>query len=592
MTQNTIQIDHVRISGFRGIHNMELNLPRIAVIIGPNNSGKTSVLKALQLALGNYAQYLSEEDFFIDQQDSRAEKIIIDIKLAPFKNGAIDKIFDEKWASLFGDKIKKEGDQEFVAVRTISKPDEIKGGFECHRHIMQRWPDFNSWKEEEPREKDKIRSHLQGISFISLDPQRDIYHELRDRSSFSGKILAGVKYDRSSTKKIENEIEKINKEAVEKSEDLTNFKDHLKQLSSMFHGEADVSISPLPKKIRDLSKHFSIHFGKKDKSIFSMEYHGMGTRSWASILATLAFIKSKAKKHQEEDELFFPLFVAEEPEAHLHPSAQKTLYHQIAKLEGQAIITTHSPYFAATANISDLRALSNSDSGVLAKTPSKNFLEEDVKKINREIISKSGELLFAKAWILCEGITEEQLIPAMFELRGAKTIFDLNISCVSVNGKNYLGFLKLAYNMGIPTHIISDNDDSTRQGVESEIKKLKQAIGSEREVEQLISASFLEKGNELETELLNELNLKAEIIESLILFETKDSSKPEYVKAKRKELESLSNKEILDKMKKKKAQYSGFLADIIRTNPNKKKPEDMTPQAVRECFDKILERFK
>lgn len=53
---NNIQIDCVRISGFRGIQNMEINLPRIAVLIGPNNSGKTSVLKALQLILGNYAQ--------------------------------------------------------------------------------------------------------------------------------------------------------------------------------------------------------------------------------------------------------------------------------------------------------------------------------------------------------------------------------------------------------------------------------------------------------------------------------------------------------------------------------------------------------
>ena len=592
--KNSVQIECVRISGFRGIQNMEISLPRIAVLIGLNNSGKTSFLKALQLALGNYAQYISEEDFFIDQKGIRVNEIIIDIKIAPFKDGAISESFDEGWAHSFGDKIKQEGERQFVAFRTTAKPDEAKGGFECLRHIMQRWPDFDSWKKETPSPKDKMRSRLSGVSFVSLKSQRDIFHELRDKSSFAGKILADVKYDSSSTEEIEKKIEEINQEAVEKSEDLKNFKKHLKKLSSMSYREADVSISPFPKKIRDLSKHFSIYFGKKDQPDFSMEYHGMGTRSWASILTTLAFIESRSRKHKAEDEPFFPLFAAEEPEAHLHPGAQKTLYRQIAGFEGQAVITTHSPYFAATADVLSLIALSNTESGVLAKNPSKTLSKGEIKKINREIISRRGELLFARAWVLFEGITEEQLVPAMFELKEKKTAFDLGISCIGADGKNYFGFLRLAYNMGIPAHIISDSDGSTKEEVESQINKLKKETGIEEEIDQLVSVSFLKNKNDFEMELLNELSLKDEIIEALILVEANDSENQRYIQAKRKEIESLSNEKILDKMRMKnnKASYASFLADIIRANPNKKKPEDMIPKAVIECFDKILERMK
>jgi putative ATP-dependent endonuclease of OLD family len=47
-----IQIDTVRISGFRGICNIEVTLPRVTVLLGQNNAGKTSIVKALQLALG------------------------------------------------------------------------------------------------------------------------------------------------------------------------------------------------------------------------------------------------------------------------------------------------------------------------------------------------------------------------------------------------------------------------------------------------------------------------------------------------------------------------------------------------------------
>lgn len=57
-----ILIDTIRVAGFRGIKNLEVSLPRITVLIGANNSGKTSLIKALQLAIGDYARFLSEED--------------------------------------------------------------------------------------------------------------------------------------------------------------------------------------------------------------------------------------------------------------------------------------------------------------------------------------------------------------------------------------------------------------------------------------------------------------------------------------------------------------------------------------------------
>jgi hypothetical protein len=39
--------------------------------------------------------------------------------------------------------------------------------------------------------------------------------------------------------------------------------------------------------------------------------------------------------------VFFPVLAIEEPEAHLHPNAQKQLYSQINSIAGQKIISTH-----------------------------------------------------------------------------------------------------------------------------------------------------------------------------------------------------------------------------------------------------------
>jgi hypothetical protein len=49
----SILIKTVRVAGFRGLENLEVELEQTTVLTGMNNTGKTSFLKALQIALGN-----------------------------------------------------------------------------------------------------------------------------------------------------------------------------------------------------------------------------------------------------------------------------------------------------------------------------------------------------------------------------------------------------------------------------------------------------------------------------------------------------------------------------------------------------------
>jgi len=95
----SILVDVVRIAGFRGVFNLEVTLPRVAVLIGANNSGKTSVIKALQLALGDHSRYLSEEDFHIDSGDTSVNNILVDVRVIPVGTDGLRKsIFDDEWA--------------------------------------------------------------------------------------------------------------------------------------------------------------------------------------------------------------------------------------------------------------------------------------------------------------------------------------------------------------------------------------------------------------------------------------------------------------------------------------------------------------
>jgi putative ATP-dependent endonuclease of the OLD family len=115
-----------------------------------------------------------------------------------------------------------------------------------------------------------------------------------------------------------------------------------------------IEITPFTKKVRDLNKGLTIYYTDNQDS-FSMEYHGMGTRSWSSLLTLKSFIYIAIEKCPKRGVCIFPCLAIEEPEAHLHPNAQKKLFGQIEAISGQKIISTHSPYISTTANLAQLR---------------------------------------------------------------------------------------------------------------------------------------------------------------------------------------------------------------------------------------------
>lgn len=583
-----VLVDKLRISGFRGIKDIEISLSRVALLIGMNNSGKTSVVKALQLALGDYSRYLTDEDFHIASDDTRCEEIIVDIRIVPTsEDGNRDQSFHEDWIQEFEDKIRAEANgYQFLALRTTACPDKVKGGFTVEHYALDRWP-TSSWKNEKTRKENQIRRRYDSLPFISVDAQRDIHQDLRDKTSFVGKVLSSVKYQESEIRQLEEMIAEINQEAVEKSEPLKRLKKQLNALNQSFEGSGQAELTPFPKKIRDLSKRFSIHFGESDKNSFSIEYHGMGTRSWASMLAVKAFIELMANNHKQEDQPFFPIITVEEPESHLHPNAQRTLYQQLTKDPlGQVIISTHSPYLPAISSLYEICGLKKTVDGICVRSLSPNLDSEEINMLRREIMRLRGEILFAKALILFEGPTEEQLVPAMFELYHGCPPFEKGVNCVSVNGKNYKPFLIFAFSFDIPVCIVSDNDGKTKKEVKSIIKKIKE----EQEFclnEQAFSLEFLSKGNDMEPELLKVLQLREEIIEALIAMKTRGN--PRYDEAKRKKLERMDDEDLLEEMDESKPAYASFLSDVIIKNPNGKKKNELIPKALIKSFKQIEE---
>lgn len=467
--QMDIQVDTIRISGFRGLRNVEVVLPRVAVLLGTNNSGKTSIIKAIQLALGDYSRYVAEEDLHISRDESRAEFILVDVRVVPVnEDGCRADKFSMAWTEHFGDHIQSTADgKQFVAIRTRSAQNLLKGGFETQRSTLDRWPDMRDWVDGKFRET-KLGGKRFNAPLVPIDAQRDIHIELKDKSSFVGKILSSISYDDGDVASLEEIIKAANDEAVAKSPELQNLKCHLEKLSQSFSGSGSAEITPLPKKIRDLSKHFSIHFGESAANSYSMEYHGMGTRSWASMLTVKSFLDVSAIKYAEDEQPFHPILAAEEPEAHLHPNAQKTLYCQLADSKRQIIVSTHSPYLAAMAAQEDLRHIRRKGDDVFVDMLRSDMDDEAKRRLQREVIHSRGEILFSNALILCEGETEEQALPLLFKKYFQCDPFVLGVSFIGVggSGKKYLPFLTFAKDFSIPVFVFSDGEAAAVKGLQ------------------------------------------------------------------------------------------------------------------------------
>jgi len=78
-----------------------MDLKSTTVLTGMNNVGKTSILKALHLAMGNRFA-VSIEDFNI-HDGIRVDKIIVDVRIIPVNDdGSHDANFNDDWEIYFG----------------------------------------------------------------------------------------------------------------------------------------------------------------------------------------------------------------------------------------------------------------------------------------------------------------------------------------------------------------------------------------------------------------------------------------------------------------------------------------------------------
>lgn len=496
-----IIIEQVRISNYRSLENIDVKLGMMNVLIGPNNSGKSNFLHALEIAV-NGSRDLSEEDIYIkDGERLKGNKqAIIDIKIVPIKDGKREKSFSEFWISVFTEDwiVTDETNGDYVGVRSIIGYDVLKNDYKLIRKPINDWGD-STQTAKVGSNKAYTRDMLDFLRAFYMDALRDVVNDLRDRRSFIGRATAKTDLTDEEVTILESQLNEINNKIVNSLSAIRETKDNISKIGVAVGGgeKSSVKIEPVSRKLSDLHKGMDISFQDGNAAAFSVTSHGMGTRSWISFLTLGSYVdyfhRLVRKDNENADD--YALLAMEEPEAHLHPQAQRQIYQQLLDFKGQKIVSTHSSDVLAQASLGDVIQF-NKINGctTVSRFDETKFDFNELSKIRREVLRSHGDLVFSNLIVLCEGITEEQALPVYFKEFFGTDIVNSCINIIGIGGQNYKSYLKFVHELNLNWCIFSDGEKAAVNCVRKAVKE----IGINEPVESLENIIILDNEHDFE----------------------------------------------------------------------------------------------
>jgi putative ATP-dependent endonuclease of the OLD family len=505
MGGKSMYISDLYIKNFRSIKDIHVKFNNGKnILIGKNNAGKSNIIKALNLLMGEKLptkNSINMKDFYAEEKmlDGKIvfehkRDLFIAVKLTGevSANESIKKVSYIK-QERFGINDWCRFEDNIVSISDNIKTDFID--FDSRNLETRKNNELDYWIKEKEEVifyiyakgdnsdsddinlihgmlvKDKIDdkyfrcfpiSKKLRDSFITssiLPAFRDPSSQLKVNNwTWYGKLLKSLWESRSE--EVSEEI-KTQSELIKNSTDkvfesaTSDLKEKLQELINYSY----ISFRMLPDTKDEIYKNISIYINDGFESQISDK--GSGIQS-ALIIGLFSYYCSTFHKTNS-------LLAVEEPELFLHPHARRMLSNKLdefvtlnQKYYNQVIIATHSQEFIRNTEIENIivvRKANNKSTNTYSLSSNKRTIQE-IQKIKQLLWSKNSELFFADKVILVEG-GEEYLIPAIADYSfGQKGILDKNnVSVIKVGGKSQFGiYLTLLRDLGIDYIVIADFD--------------------------------------------------------------------------------------------------------------------------------------
>lgn len=447
--------------------------PRLNVLIGENDSGKTAIIDAIKYVLNTKSLEtfrIDEKDFYEQVSDGKRERsseLRIECKFREFTPAEAGSFLE--WIGF-----DQENKYELTLCLTASKKDnriianikagqddeglQLDGEARENLKITYLKPLRDALSELTPGYKSRLAQILGGHSIFKTipknDPEVNEKHELENEAKKANDII------RDYFKiKIQDEKAgaKITKEIY----------DNLKALS--FEGAATMPAFELTdEELSDILKTL--------KLVNDSNKAGLGSLNKLYMAAEFLLLKQSKGRDLK-------LALIEEIEAHLHPQAQLKVIDALQKngddaiFDGQLILTTHSTTLASKVKLDNLILCHRNDVYPMFNDQKHTKLEQgDYEFLERFLDATKANLFFARGVIMVEGNAENILIPTIAELIG-RPLHDYGVSVVNVSSAYFFRYAKIfqrkdGKNLDIPVACISDLDiEMEEKGNEIKPKK-------------------------------------------------------------------------------------------------------------------------
>jgi putative ATP-dependent endonuclease of OLD family len=203
------------------------------------------------------------------------------------------------------------------------------------------------------------------------------------------------------------------------------------------------------------------------------------------------------------------IFAMEEPETAIPPYAQKRIVHEIRKLASQTLFTSHSPYVLEEYAIDETVVLARKSDGVLGQAAINLPDSVKPKRYRQEFRTRFCEGLLARRILVAEGATEAAAFPAvcrrLVELKPElySSLEALGICTIDAGGEDNIPDLARFYRLlGKRTFSICDKQsDELKALIEPEVELL--LMHGEKGFEDLILKNTTEDALKRFTKLID-----------------------------------------------------------------------------------------
>ncbi|MFV0485542.1 MAG: ATP-dependent nuclease [Candidatus Saccharimonadales bacterium] len=408
----------IEINNFRGIKHCDLNFPARAVLVGDNNTGKSTILEAIDLVLGperlSRRPVIDEHDFYAGQYldaENNPKEINIEIIVAGFDaEQKIHFMNNLEWWDTNNQTLLQgpppeatDGDGVVPALRLGFRGyyDAEEDDFVGETFFSS--PELDEGKHDLLRLRDKrmcgflyLRTLRTGTRALSLErgslldiilklrelkPRmwEDVLTQLRDIPVADDPEL-GVSEILTSVQKAIRElvpVECADAPAIRVSQ-MT--REHLRQILTVFLGTGSCDDS-----------------GKEYAAPFNHQGTGTINTLVLSLLSMIAELKQNV------------IFAMEEPEIAIPPHTQKRIINSVIGKSAQAIFTSHSPYVLEEFDPAHILVIDRKN-GELTGYPAKLPPNVKQKMYRDEVKRRFCEALLARRVLIVGGRTEYDTI--------------------------------------------------------------------------------------------------------------------------------------------------------------------------------------